>query len=290
MTDTTLSKVSSKKKRSSFLRRFGKDKGAVVGMIILILLLLVTAFSGLFISYEDVTKQNTAVRLQSPSMEYPFGTDEFGRDMFARIIYGAKYSLGISFLAVLIGLVCGGSIGLIAGYYGKKWDDILMRLMDILLAMPMILFAMVIVAALGPSTMNLVVALSISLIPTFARIVRGATLTVKDNEYIEASKAVGASDFYIITRHIIPNCMAPIIVQTTLRIATTITNTAAISFLGLGIKPPIPEWGSLLSAGRSFIRDSSYLTLFPGLAIMITVLSLNLVGDGLRDALDPRLK
>lgn len=273
------------------LKRLKKDKAAVIGLIILVSLIIITLFSGLFLDYEtDVIAQNIPDRLQPPSREHLLGTDEFGRDMLARIVYGAKYSLGISFLAVTFGLTTGGTIGIIAGYYGNKVDNFLMRIMDILLAMPMMLFAMVIVAALGPNTINLVIALSISLVPTFARVVRGAVLTVKDNEYIEASRAIGASDLTIIISHILPNCMAPIIVQTTLRIATTITNTAAISFLGLGVQQPIPEWGGLLSAGRSFIRDNSYLTLYPGMAIMITVLSLNLLGDGLRDVLDPRLK
>lgn len=273
-----------------YFSRLKRVKGAMIGLIILIFLVLITVLSGVIYDYEIVIKQNIPERLQSPSKEHPLGTDEFGRDMLARIVYGSKYSLGISLLAVLIGLILGGFIGVVAGYYGNKVDNILMRLMDILLAMPMMLFAMVIVAALGPSTINLIIALSISLIPTFARVVRGAVLTVKDNEYIEASKAIGSNDFSIIFCHILPNCMAPIIVQTTLRIATTITNTAAISFLGLGVQQPTPEWGSLLSAGRSYIRDYSYLTLYPGLAIMITVLSLNLLGDGLRDTLDPRLK
>ena len=273
-----------------YFSRLKRVKGAMIGLIILIFLVLITVLSGVIYDYEIVIKQNIPERLQSPSKEHPLGTDEFGRDMLARIVYGSKYSLGISLLAVLIGLILGGFIGVVAGYYGNKVDNILMRLMDILLAMPMMLFAMVIVAALGPSTINLIIALSISLIPTFARVVRGAVLTVKDNEYIEASKAIGSNDFSIIFCHILPNCMAPIIVQTTLRIDTTITNTAAISFLGLGVQQPTPEWGSLLSAGRSYIRDYSYLTLYPGLAIMITVLSLNLLGDGLRDTLDPRLK
>ena len=291
---TNYEEIYSKNKKQNQLKQFLKllrrDKGAMIGFFILILLIIITISSSFIYDYESVTALNIAERLQSPSAAHPLGTDEFGRDMLARIVYGSKYSLGISFLAVAVGLSIGGTIGVIAGYYGNKIDNILMRLMDILLAMPMMLFAMVIVASLGPSTINLIIALSVSLIPTFARVVRGAVLTVKDNEYVEAARAIGANDFSIIISHILPNCMAPIIVQTTLRIATTITNTAAISFLGLGVQQPTPEWGSLLSAGRSFIRDHSYLTLFPGMAIMITVLSLNLLGDGLRDTLDPRLR
>jgi len=282
------------KKTSQFgetMKRMSRNKAAVLGLIILVLLVLMSVFADFIYDYDTVVvKQNMAERLQWPSAAHPLGTDEFGRDLLARIVHGSRTSLLLSFAAVAVSLATGGFLGAIAGYYGKWLDNLIMRLMDIILAMPMTLFAMVIVAALGPSTINLVIALSISQIPTFARVVRGAVLTVKDSEYIEAARAIGQKDLSIIASHVLPNCMAPIIVQTTLRIAATITSTASLSFLGLGVTPPTPEWGGLLSSGRTFIRDSSYLTLFPGIAIMITILSLNLLGDGLRDALDPRLR
>lgn len=287
--------TSKKYKKSSQFREFWqrliKNKAAVIGFFILVILILVAIFADVLYDYDSkVIEQNIADRLQWPSLNHPLGTDEFGRDLLARIVHGTRMSLLISFSAVALGLIVGGILGAISGYYGNKLDNLIMRVMDILLAMPMILFAMVIVAALGTNTFNLTIALSVSLVPSFARIVRGAVLTVKDVEYIEAAKAIGAKDFSIIIHHILPNCLAPIIVQTTLRIAATITSTAALSFLGLGVQPPAPEWGGLLSSGRTYIRDSSYLTFFPGLAIMITILSLNLLGDGLRDALDPRLR
>ena len=283
------------KKRTSWFaetwRRLARNRAAMVGLAILAVICLVALFADVLYPYQQTAvKQNIRVRLQWPSAAHPFGTDEFGRDLLARVVHGTRVSLFISVIAVLFSLAAGGILGAVAGYYGKRLDNVIMRLMDMVLAMPMILFAMVIVAALGPSTINLVVSLAISQIPTFARIVRGSVLTVKDSEFIEAARAIGEKDFSIIVNHILPNCMAPVIVQTTLRIAATITSAAALSFLGLGVQPPAPEWGALLSSGRTYIRDSSYLTMFPGLAIMVTILALNLLGDGLRDALDPRLR
>lgn len=271
--------------------RFIRNRGAVVGLVIIIIVVLAALLSGFIYDYEeDVVKLDSPNRLQWPNSKNLLGTDEFGRDLLARIVWGSKYSLSISFAAVVGALLGGGVIGALAGYYGGILDNVLMRIMDIIMAMPMILWAMIIVSVLGSSTINLITALGIAMIPTFARTVRGAVLTVRDQDYIEATKALGAKDSTIVISHILPNCMAPIIVQATLRIAATITSTAALSFLGLGIQQPMPEWGALLSSGRTFIRDSSYLTLFPGLAIMVTILALNLLGDGLRDALDPRLK
>ena len=199
-------------------------------------------------------------------------------------------SLIVSFSSVAISLTIGGLLGAVSGYYGGRIDDIIMRITDILLAIPMTLFAIVIVAALGANTRNLALALAASSVPIFARIVRGSVITVRDVEYVEAARAIGATNRVIIARHILPNCLAPIIVQVTLRIATAIYNTAALSFLGMGVQAPAPEWGGLLSSGRTYIRDYSYLSIIPGIAIMLTVLALNLLGDGLRDALDPRLK
>lgn len=272
-------------------RRLCRNKTAVLGLIIISVMIFVIVISPLLFSYEDqVIKQNIKERLQPPSSAHPFGTDEMGRDILARVVYGGRASLSISFIAVAISLTIGGVIGSIAGYFGGMVDMITMRFMDVLSAIPGTLLAITIVASLGPGTSNLIIALSISGIPNFSRIVRGAVLTVRDVEYIEAARAIGAKNAIIIKDHILPNCMAPIIVQTTLNIASVILTTAGLSFLGLGVQAPTPEWGALLSNGRTFIRDQSYMTFFPGLAIMTTILSLNLLGDGLRDALDPRLK
>ncbi len=273
------------------LSLLSKNKAAMFGLIFLVLLILVSLGADLLYDYDAmVIEQNISERLQWPSLEHPFGTDDYGRDLLARVVHGSRMSLYVSFLSVAISLILGGILGAVSGYYGGVIDNIIMRITDILLAIPMTLLAMVIVAALGANTINLVIALSVSSIPTFARIVRGSVLTVREVDYIEAASAIGAKDATIIFSHILPNCMGPIIVQTTLRVAATIANTAALSFLGLGVQAPAPEWGALLSAGRNYIRDYSYLTFIPGLAIMLTILALNLLGDGLRDALDPRLK
>lgn len=289
-----IEKVSQHKKQSQLVevwKRLLRNKTAILGLIIVSTLILLALFAPLMFDYDGVViKQNIKERLQTPSSAHPFGTDEMGRDIFARVIYGGRNSLFISFLAVSISLSIGGVIGSIAGFFGGAIDMITMRFMDVLSAIPGNLLAITLVASLGPSTMNLIIALSISGIPNFSRIVRGAVLTVRDVEYIEAARAIGAKNYIIIKDHVLPNCMAPIIVQTTLNIASVILTTAGLSFLGLGVQAPAPEWGAMLSNGRTFIRDHSYMTMFPGLAIMSTILSLNLLGDGLRDALDPRLK
>lgn len=272
-------------------KRLFRNKGAVIGLIIVILLILVALFADVLYDYNGVAiKQNIPERLSYPSAAHPFGTDEMGRDVLARVVHGTRISLSVSFIATACSLLVGGLLGAIAGYYGKVVDNVIMRIMDVLLAIPGVLLAIAIVAALGASVTNLIIALTVSAVPSFARVTRGAVLSVRDNEYIEASRAIGAKNPTIIFSHILPNAMAPIIVQATLNIATSILITAALSFLGLGVPAPTPEWGSMLSGGRTFIRDYSYLTLFPGIAIMISILSFNLLGDGLRDALDPRLK
>lgn len=268
-----------------------KNKAAMAGLFFLIVLVLISLSADLLFDYKTtVVEQNISQRLQWPSMAHPFGTDEYGRDLLARVVHGSRLSLFVSFIAVMISLVAGGVLGAVSGYYGGIIDSIIMRITDIFLAIPMTLLAIVIVAALGANTTNLIISLALSAIPTFARIVRGSVLTVREVEYVEAAGAIGAKDRTIIFGHILPNCIGPIIVQTTLRVAAMISNTAALSFLGLGVQPPAPEWGALLSAGRNYIRDYSYLTFIPGFAIMLTILALNLLGDGLRDALDPRLK
>ena len=273
-------------------RRFLRNKAAVLGGIIIILLVLMAIFADFIYDYDtEVIAQNIPQSLLPPGTPgHPFGTDDLGRDLLARIVHGSRMSLIVSFSSVAMSLLIGGFLGAISGYYGGKIDNVIMRITDILLAIPMTLFAIVIVAALGPNTLNLAIALAASSVPIFARIVRGAVLTVHEEAYIEAARAIGANNRTIIIAHILPNCLSPIIVQVTLRIANAIYNTPALSFLGMGVQPPAPEWGGLLASGRNFIYNYGYLSIIPGIAIMITVLALNLLGDGLRDALDPRLK
>lgn len=272
-------------------RRLLRNKMAVAGLVILVILVLGAVFADVIANYDDkVVAQNIANRLQGPSAEHWFGTDEFGRDIFARLLHGSRISLVVGLISVSFSLLVGGTLGAIAGYYGGRTDNIIMRIMDIFLAVPSILLAMTIVAALGTNIINVMLAIGISGTPNFARIVRAAVMGVKDQEFVESSKAIGATNVTVIFREIIPNCMAPIIVQATLSVASAILSTASLSFIGLGVQPPSPEWGAMLSSGRNFLRDAVHITLFPGLAIVVTILALNLLGDGLRDALDPRLK
>lgn len=271
--------------------RLRKNKGAMLGLAIMIAIILIAIGSNIFLDYDtDVIGQNVAERLQHPSLKHPMGTDATGRDMMYRIFYGTRYSLSIGIASVLIALVIGVTLGVIAGYYGGRVSEIIMRLSDAIAAIPSILMAIAIVSALGQSMFNLMLAVGVTSVPQFVRITHAATLTVRNQEYVEASRCLGLRQWQIILFHVLPNCLSPIIVQTTLRVASAIISASSLSFLGLGVPAPMPEWGGLLSAGRKFIRTHSYLTLFPGLAIMITVLALNLLGDGLRDALDPKLK
>ena len=282
------------KKRSMTVevcQRLARNKMAMLGLAILIVLILCAVFADVIADYDTkVVAQDIANRLKGPSSEHWFGTDEFGRDIFARIIHGSRVSLVVGIISVSVSLIVGGALGAFAGFYGGKIDNVIMRIMDIFLAVPSTLLAMTIVAALGSSLVNVMLAIGVSGIPNYARIVRAAVMSVKDQEFVESSRAIGASSITTIFREIIPNCMAPIIVQVTLSVASAILSTASLSFIGLGVQPPDPEWGAMLSGGRNFLRDAVHLTLFPGLAIVITILALNLLGDGLRDALDPRLK
>lgn len=271
--------------------RLRRNKGAVIGFIFLCLLVASAIFADFLFDYEaEVIAQNISQRLLHPSFQHPLGTDEFGRDLLARVVHGSRISLLVASLAIVLAVSFGGTLGAIAGFYGGLVDNVIMRITDVLLSIPMTMFAIVIVAALGASTRNLVLAIGAASVPIFARIVRGAVLTVRDVEYVEAARAIGAKNSTIIVHHILPNCLAPIIVQVTLRMASAIYNTAALSFLGMGVSPPSPEWGALLASGRNYIRNYSYLSVIPGVLIMVTILSLNMLGDGLRDALDPRLK
>lgn len=286
--------VETQKKRSMALeiwRRLKKNKMAMLGLTILVMLALTAIFADVIADYDTkAIAQDIPNRLQGPSMEHWCGTDEFGRDIFARLVHGSRVSLVVGLISVSISLFIGGALGAIAGYYGGRVDNVIMRIMDIFLAVPSILLAMTIVAALGTSLVNVMLAIGVSGVPGYARIVRASVMSIKDQEFVEASRAIGAKSPTTIFREILPNCLAPIIVQATLSVAGAILSTASLSFIGLGVQPPSPEWGAMLSGGRNYLRDALHLTLFPGLAIVITILALNLLGDGLRDALDPRLK
>ena len=272
-------------------RRLLKNKGAVIGMTFLILLVVVAIASGFIYDYDtDIVQINMDQALQPPSLEHIFGTDSLGRSMFARVLYGARYSLVIGVGSVTIGLLVGVTLGAIAGFYGGLVDQIIMRCVDVFYSIPNIMIAVVVVSLLGTSTVNLLIALSFTCATSFCRIARAAVMTIRDQEYIESAYAMGLPTWKIILKHIIPNCLSPIIVQVTLLIGTTIIAASSLSFLGIGVPSPAPEWGAMLSEGRQRIRDASYICVIPGLAIMATVLALNLLGDGLRDALDPKMK
>ena len=282
------------KKKSQFVevwKRLCRNKTAVLGLVIVALLTLMAILSPILIDYEtQVIKTNYSEALQAPSANHWFGTDEMGRDILLRVMYGSTVSLSIGVVTVAVSLTVGLILGAAAGYFGGKTDMIIMRIMDIFLAIPGTLLAICIVASLGNSIPNLVIAQAVSSIPTFSRVVRGAVITARDADYVEAARAIGAKDATIIFHEVLPNSLAPIIVQTPLQVASVILSIAGLSFIGLGIPAPRPEWGAMLSGARAYIRDYSYMCLFPGLAIMTTILSLNLLGDGLRDALDPRLR
>lgn len=271
--------------------RFKKNKLAMAGLAIFLFLVLVAVFADVIADYEtEVVKQNMQIRFTPPCAEHWFGTDDYGRDIFARIVHGTRISLFVGIISILVSLAIGSVIGAAAGYYGGRTDDIIMRFMDVFLAIPSTLLAISVVAALGQGMTNLVIAMSSSQIPRFARIVRSSILSIKGQEFIEAARCCGMRDSRIILRHILPNAIGPIIVQCTLNIARMILTISGLSFVGLGISPPTPEWGSMLASARSSMRYYPYLVLFPGIAIAITVMSLNLIGDGLRDALDPKMK
>lgn len=271
-----------------FWRKLAKRKTALFGLGIILFYIFI-ALSASWIAPHDPLHIQLDKSLISPNGEFFFGTDDKGRDILSRVIYGAQLSLLVGVVAVGIGAFIGVPIGLISGYYGGWWDTVLMRIIDVLLAFPGMLLALAIVSALGPSLFNVMIAVGIFSIPTFARLVRGSTLTVKKLEYIDAVRALGANDLRIITIHILPNVASPIIVQGTLRLATAILTAAGLSFLGMGAQPPTPEWGAMLSNGRDFIFSAPYVAIFPGMAIALLVIGFNLFGDGLRDALDQRM-
>lgn len=270
-------------------KRISKNKGALIGMFIVVAIVII-AFTAPLLAPYDPYKQDLLSSLEGPSLKHPFGTDIFGRDVLSRVIYGARTSVSISFLAVLIAIALGAVVGTFAGYFGGALDEILMRFLDILMAFPDILLAIAIVAALGPGKSNLIIAIAIYSFPQFARVMRASVMTIKNNEYIEAARAIGESHSSIMIRYVVPNALAPIIVQATLRMATAILTISGLSFLGLGVKPPEAEWGTDLAMARVYLEIAPHLGIFPGIALFLTVMGFNLFGDGLNDALNPRLK
>jgi len=268
--------------------RFKRNRLALAGMVALAVFITIASLAPVISPY-DPLKMTLEDNLAPPSQGHVLGTDELGRDILSRIIYGAQISLIIGLVSVGVAFAIGVPLGAVAAYKGGWSDSMAMRLMDILLSFPPILLAIVVIAALGPGLFNAMIAVGISLIPIYARLTRGMVLHFKEQEFVEAAKMVGASDIRILFRHIMPNCIAPIIVQSTLNIASAILSAAALGFLGLGAQPPTPEWGAMLSKGRVYLRAAPHISTFPGIAIMLTVLAFNMVGDGLRDALDPRM-
>lgn len=288
-----LSPAVKKVKKDSFLldtwKKLIKNRLAVVGLIIIILQIVIAIAAPLITSYDPARQNLEATELPMFTEGHWLGTDNYGRDMWSRIAYGARISLVVGSIAVALGLVGGITLGLLAGYY-RKLDGIIMRIVDLLFSFPGILLAMLIIAVLGTSLVNVAIAISIWSIPSCARIVRGSVLSVKKQEYVMAMKSLGASDLRIMFKHILPNCTAPIIVFATMRMATAILSTASLSYLGLGAQPPTPEWGAMISQGQAYMWTSPHMTIIPGIAIMLTVFAFNVVGDGLRDALDPNMK
>jgi peptide/nickel transport system permease protein len=261
---------------------------AVSGLMIIAILVAIAVLAPKIVPYEP-TSQNIMVRLQKPSLHHWLGTDELGRDVLSRIIYGARISLSVGFIAVGISVIIGVFFGAIAGFYGRWIDSLIMRFVDIMFCFPSFFLILMIIAVLGPNIYNVMIIIGITSWPGIARLVRGEILSVKEREYVYAAKAIGASDLRIIFRHILPNALGPVLVTATLGIADAILVESGLSFLGLGVQPPMPSWGNILTSGKDYIESAWWLTLFPGLAILITILSYNLVGEGLREVIDPKL-
>ncbi len=272
-----------------FLKQWKKNKIGAIGAVVVILLIFIAIAAPLIAPYSP-REMHTLRRMEGPSTDHIFGTDRFGRDEFSRIVFGARVSLQVGVIAVSIGVLSGLVLGLIAGYYGRFLDSIIMRFMDILFAFPSILLALVVIAVLGPSLTNTMIAIGITNMPVFTRIVRASVLSVREEEYVMAARALGLKDVRLLARHILPNILAPVIVQASLALSGAILTEAALSFLGLGIQPPTPSWGSMLSESRRYMELAPWTVIFPSLAIMVTVMSFNLFGDGLRDILDPKIK
>lgn len=271
------------------LRRLMRHRPAMVGLTVFGLV-VAAAIVGPYAAPYDPTAQSFVHQLQPPSAEHLFGTDEFGRDIFSRVLYGTRLAIEVGIIADGIALAVGVFIGLLAGYFGGWWDTILMRTVDVMLAFPYLLLAMMVIAALGPGLDKAMIAIGIVYVPQYARIVRGSVLSVKNLEYVQSSRAAGSPSALTLLKHVLPNVTAPIIVQATLMFGTAIVETAGLGFLGLGAQPPTPEWGAMLSTGRTYMLTAPWIATFPGLCILVTVVGLNLLGDGLRDVLDPKLR
>lgn len=269
--------------------RLTRNGLAVASAVFLIALIIAAALANVFAPYAPNDQDYTAVLL-GPSWDHIFGTDEFGRDVFSRILWGARISLTVGILGTLLGMLVGILIGIPAGYIGGAIDTIAMRVLDVMLAFPNLLLAIVVVAILGTGPLNVVIAVAVFSVPVFARISRGATITLKSADYIQASHSIGATDIRIMRSHLLPNSIPQIIVITTLRLGSSILTAASLSFLGLGVTPPSPEWGAMLSDGQIYLQMAPHVSIFPGLAILLVVMAFNILGDGLRDALDPRMK
>ncbi len=281
-----------KKKQTKFrevIKRLSKNKLAVIGMIIIFALIFIAIFANK-IATHDYAEQDYSAILEKPSSEHLFGTDNLGRDLFSRVIYGTRYSLSMGVITVMIAAILRTIIGSFAGYYGGRIDNIIMRILDVFQSIPILVFAIILAATLGPGLVNAMIAMGVATMPTYARLIRASIMQERNNEYVEAATAINASDMRILFKHILPNAISPMIVHVTMNIGFAILIASTLSFLGLGAQPPTPEWGAILSEGKNYMRDSGYILLYPGAMIMLSVLSFNLVGDGLRDALDPRLK
>lgn len=289
-----MKKTEKKRRKSSYAadawKLFKKNKAAMAGLVILAVFLFFALFADLIVPYEKAIEQNVQERLMAPCAEHWMGTDEFGRDLFARVVHGSRRSLSLGVGTTAVSLLLGGIIGACCGLYGSRFDSIVMRLCDILNSVPGLLFALAVVAALGSSMRNLLIAVTIVSLPGFIRIVRSVILSIVEQEYIMAARACDSSNRTIILRHILPNAMGPIIIQASMSVASMMLTAAGLSFIGMGVQPPTPEWGVMLSTARDYMTTAPYLLLFPGSAIALSALALNLVGDGLRDALDPKMK
>ncbi|MBR0138821.1 MAG: ABC transporter permease [Firmicutes bacterium] len=290
MSTATAAKPRKKGQFKEVVRRYKKSRLAMAGLIIFTFILIMAIAAPAFGSYQESITQHIKEKLTHPNSEHWFGTDAYGRDIFLRCLYGARISLIIGITSSMLAMLAGSLIGLTAGYYGGTYDTVIMRFCDVMSAIPTILLAICVVAALGSSTINLVLALAISRVAAFSRIVRSSTLGQAGMEYVEAAKAGGTSALRIMVRHIYPNILGPTIVQFTTNIAGMILQTASLSYLGLGVAAPTPEWGAIIGGGQGYLRAHPYMVVLPGICIILASLSINLIGDGLRDALDPRLK
>jgi len=290
---TTTSSVSSKYQKESRSKavwdRLKTNKGAVIALVVLILMILMMFYSFVFISFEEITKIDSKHMFEAPSSAHPFGTDEMGRDLLKRCIYGSRYSITVGFGSVAIGILFGTAFGAMAGYYGGWIDNLIMRACDVMSSLPGTLLGMVIMSILGAKLINLIIAIGFSCIAGFIRMGRASVLTTKGNEYVESARAIGMSENRIIFTQVLPNSLSPLIVTATTRLSTAVLGAAGLSFLGFGIPVPKPEWGALISGSRNYLQFAPHLCYFPGLFIMLLALSCSLLGDGLRDALDPKL-